>query len=126
MATDARTATLDRERQLVALERTATGGLRWAWLIVALGLIMIIGAGAHSYTAYTTIARINVPAQINTPNPLGLFQDITTNGPRVGNTVETSQRANYTKALEQYVLDGTIVTLGIAMLLAGIFIRLNR
>ena len=44
----------------------------------------------------------------------------------MGNTVENSQRSNYTKALEQYVLDGTVVTLGIAIALAGLFIRLNR
>lgn len=126
MATDGRTATLDAQRQVVALERTATGGLRWAWVLVALGLALMLGAGAHAYSAYTTIARINIPAQINTPNPLGLFQDITTNGPRVGNTIENSQRANYTKALEQYVLDGTVVAFGLALLLAGLFIRLNR
>jgi hypothetical protein len=126
VATDGHTATLDVQRQVVALERTATGGLRWAWLLVALGLAVMLGAGAHGYTAYTTIARIDIPAQINTPNPFGLFQDITTNGPRVGNTVENSQRANYTKALEQYVLDGTVVALGLAVALAGLFIRWNR
>jgi len=117
---------LDLERQLTQLERSATGGLRWAWLLLAFGLLLVLGAGAHGYTAYAVIARIDVPAQISTPNPLRLFQDITTNGPRVGNTVENSQRSNYTRALEQYALDGTVVTLGLAIALAGLFIRLNR
>jgi hypothetical protein len=123
---DGRAATLDLERQLVTLERSSAGGLNWAWLLVVLGLVLTVALAAHAATAYATIARIDVPAQIRTANPVLLFQEVATNGPRVGNTVENSSRSTYTKALEQFVLDGTGVTLGIALLTSGLFVRLNR
>ena len=114
------------ELQLQALERTAVGGMRWAWLLVIGGVLLVVATAAHGYTAYTTIARIDINAKINTPNPVALFQDVATNGPRVGNTVETASRSTYTRALEQYVLDGTGASLGMALLVGGLFVRANE
>ena len=123
MTQDGHAATLELERQLITLERSASGGLRWPWLLIVVGLLMIAVCGWHGYIAHSTIARIDVPAQIATQNPVLLFQDIATNGPRVGNTVENSSRATYTRALEQYVLDATGVMLGLALVAAGLFVR---
>jgi hypothetical protein len=98
---------------------------RWPSLLVIGGLFVIVGLGVHGYTAYATIARINLSSKIETPNPLVLFQDVATNGPRVGGTVETTSRAAYGKSLEQYVLDGTGVTLGFVLVVGGLFVSVN-
>jgi hypothetical protein len=96
-----------------------------ALLLMVVGLAAIVGLGIHGSTPYTTVARIDMTSQIDTPNPILLFQDVATNGPRVGSTVESSQRAAYSKALEQFVLDGTGVCLGLVLALAGVFVRVN-
>ena len=116
------------ERQLHAMERPADGQRSvWAWaVVVVLGVLLVVGLGIHGYTAYATIARINVNSRIETPNAVVLFQDVATNGPRVGATVESSSRATYTKALEQFLLDGTGLLLGVVVAICGVFIRLNR
>src|SRR6266567_4006803 len=94
--------------ELEAMERPAAGRRSvWPWALVVVGVLVVTGLGFHGYTAYATIARINVNSKIDTPNPVVLFQDVATNGPRLGSTVEASSRATYTKALEQFVLDGT-------------------
>src|SRR5687768_11998401 len=114
------------EQQLEVMERASIASRpRWPWLLVIVGFIGILGLGAHGYTAYATIARINVNARIDTPNPLMLFQEVATNGPKVGSTVESSSRSTYTKALEQFLLDGTGLLLAFALTLGGVFVRIN-
>jgi hypothetical protein len=44
----------------------------------------------------------------------------------LGSTVESSSRATYTKALEQFVLDGTGLLAGLVLVVVGVFIRVNR
>ena len=96
------------------------------WLLVIVGLAAIVGLGIHASLAYATIDRINVNSKIATPDPASLFQDVATNGPRVGSTVEASSRSTYNKALEQFLLDGTIVLVGIVLVVAGVFVRVNQ
>ena len=88
--------------------------------------MVAIGLSAHAFTAYTTIDRINQNAKLNTANVVILFQDLATNGARVPLGVESSSRATYARALTQYILDGTGICLGLALAIAGLFIRLNR
>jgi hypothetical protein len=115
------------QAQLDAMERPV-GRRRsvWPWAFLIVGLLVIPGLGFHAYTAYATVARINVNSKIDTPNPVVLFQDVATNGPKLGATVESSSRATYTKALEQYVLDGTGLLVGLALVVVGVFIRANQ
>ena len=114
------------EQQLEDMERPRSlRGTRLPWVLVVVGLLAIVGLGIHGYTAYATISRINTSARIDTANPVVMFQDIATNGPRIGATVEASNRSTYSKALEQFLLDGTGLTLGLVLVLAGLFIRAN-
>jgi hypothetical protein len=113
--------------QLETLERPSQGRRSvLPWVLVVAGLLVMAGLGFHGYTAYATIARINVSSKIDTPNPIVLFQDVATNGPKVGATVESSSRSTYTKALEQFVLDGTGLALGLVLAIGGMFFRLNQ
>jgi hypothetical protein len=113
--------------QLETLERPSQGQRSvLPWVLVVAGLLVMAGLGFHGYTAYATIARINVSSKIDTPNPIVLFQDVATNGPKVGATVESSSRSTYTKALEQFVLDGTGLALGLVLAIGGMFFRLNQ
>jgi hypothetical protein len=115
------------ERDLDALERPiGTTSRRWPWLLVVAGLVAIVGLGVHGYTAYATIAQLDASSKLATPNPLVMFQDLATNGSRVGSGVESSSRATYSKTLEQYVLDGTGVCLGFVLVVAGVFVRFNE
>jgi hypothetical protein len=115
------------EQELEALEGSLTAApMRWPWLLVVLGLLAVVGLALHGYTAYAAVARIDANSRIETPNPLALFQEVATNGPKVGSTVESSSRATYARSLEQFVLDGTGVGLGIVLVIAGAFILLNR
>jgi len=115
------------EQQLERLERPQTTRAPvLPWLLVAVGLLAVIGTAIHGYIAYTTIDRVNVSSRIDTPNPVVLFQDAATNGPRVGSTVEANSRAAYTRALEQFILDGTGLCLGLVVVLAGVFVRANQ
>ena len=114
------------EQQLEAMERPRSArATRLPWVLVVVGVLAIVGLGIHGYSAYATIARINGNARIDTANPIVMFQDIATNGPRIGATVEASQRSTYSKALEQFLLDGTGFALGLVLVLAGLFIRAN-
>jgi hypothetical protein len=96
------------------------------WLLVVAGLLAISGFGFQGYTAYTTIARVDATSKIVTPSPVLLFPDVATNGPRVGATIDPSNRATYTKALEQFLLGGTGLCLGLTVSLAGLFVRANQ
>jgi hypothetical protein len=114
------------EQQLQAMERPPRARQPlWPWLLVLAALLLIGGLGAHGSTAYATIARVDGNSNIVTANPVMLFQDVATNGPRVGSAVEASSRATYTKALEQFVLDGTGMLLGLVLAAAGVFVRAN-
>ena len=115
------------EQQLELMERPAVGRLRvLSWLLVVVGLVAIVGLSIHGYTAYATIQRIDANSKIDTANPALLFQDVATNGPRVGSTVEASSRATYARSLEQFLLDGTGLSLGIVLVVAGVFVRVNQ
>ncbi len=85
-----------------------------------------MGLSVHAVSAYSTIDRINQNAKLATPNVVLLFQDLATNGARVPPAVESSSRSTYTRALTQYVLDGTGICLGLALAIGGLFVRLNR
>jgi hypothetical protein len=117
------------ERELESLERTvAPRPPAWAWILVIVGLVAMLGCTTHAYFAYATIDRINQDAKLETGNVVLLFQDLATNGAgaRVSAAIPSSSRSTYTRALNQYVLDGTGVCLGLALAFAGVFIRLNR
>ena len=115
------------EPQLRSLERPSRAGRQiLPWVLVVLGLAAAVALAVHAYGAYSTVARVNVAARIDTPNPVALLQDIATNGPRVGATVESSSRAIYTRALEQYVLDGTGIAIAMAVSFGGLFARANQ
>jgi hypothetical protein len=115
------------EEDLGRLERAvAPRPPAWAWLLVGLGLLAVVGLVVHAYTAYIVIDRINQDAQLGTGNPVVLFQDLATNGARVSAAIPSSSRSSYTRALNQYILDGSGVCLGIVLAVAGVFVRLNR
>ncbi len=115
------------EQQLERMERPPTTRRPVLnWLLIVVGLLAVVGTGIHGYTAYATIDRVNVNSRIETANPAVLFQDVATNGPRVGSTVEASSRATYARALEQFLLDGTGLCLGLVVVLAGFFVRANQ
>jgi len=97
----------------------------WPWLLVIVGAIAAVGLAAHMYTAYATLDHINQADKINVGNALLQFQDVATNGPRVGANVDSASRATYTRALNQFALDGTGVLLSISLVVAGAFICLN-
>ena len=103
------------EQQLQALERgVAVSSPRWPWLLIVLGVVVVVGLGVHGYTAFATIDGINGRSKLDTPNPVVLFQDLATNGPRVPATVEASSRNTYGRAQGiQHVLRG--IALGLAL-----------
>jgi hypothetical protein len=114
------------EQQLAAMEHAASAQKpRWPWLLVIGGLVMVVGLGAHAYTAFETIDRINASSKIGTPNALALFQDLATNGPRVPPSVESSSRNAYGRAVTQFVLDGTGACIAITLVIGGLFVRAN-
>lgn len=123
------TAELERlliEQQLEEMERSVSARPpRWSWLVVIAGLLVVVGLGVHAYSALRTIDRVNTSSKIETPNALVLFQDLATNGPRVPLTVESSSRNTYSRALTQFVLDGTGVCLGFTLIVAGVLVRAN-
>ena len=115
------------EQQLEAMERSVSAEKpRWPWLLVIAGLVVVVGLGIHAYTALGTIGRVNANSRIDTPNVLVLFQDLATNGPRVPPNVESSSRNTYSRALTQFVLDGTGVCIGITLVVGGLFVRANE
>jgi hypothetical protein len=115
------------EQQLDAMERAVSAEApRWPWLLVVAGLLVVVGLCVHAYAALGTIGRVNANSKLDTPNALVLFQDLATNGPRVPPTIESSSRNTYSRALTQFVLDGTGICLGITLVVGGLFIRANK
>ena len=115
------------EQQLQSLERAvAPRPPGWAWILVGLGFVLAIGLAAHAATAYMSIDRINQISHIDTLNPVLLFQELATNGPRVSANVDSTNRGLYGRVLTQYVVDGTGICIGLALAFAGLFIRINR
>ena len=98
----------------------------WAWILVVLGFVLAIGLTAHAATQYVAIDRVNQVSRIDTLNPVLLFQELATNGPRVSANVDSTNRGVYGRALTQYVVDGMLVCIGLALAFAGLFIRVNR
>src|SRR5207302_9260238 len=96
------------------------------WLLVAIGLVLMVGLAAHAASAYTTIDRLNQAARLETANPVLLFQEMAVSGARVSASIDANNRGAYGRALTQYVLDGTGVCLGLALAFAGLFIRINK
>jgi hypothetical protein len=125
---DGRAGTAEHaEHELEALERSVSPRAPgWAWALVLVGLAAAIGLSVHAFAAYATVDRFNQNAKLVTSNVVLLFQDVATNGARVPPAIESNNRATYTRALTQYVLDGTGVCLGLALAIAGLFVRLNR
>ena len=125
-------ATRDREysvveQQLEAIERTAVPRPPgWAWLLVGLGALLVIGLSVHAGFAFSTITRLDQAARIDSHDPLSTFQNLATNGAQVPSAIDSSNRNTYTRALDQYAFDGTGICLGVALIAAGLFIRLNR
>src|SRR5262245_35796760 len=77
------------EQQLVAMEHPAGARkARWPWVLIVFGVLVVVALGAHGYTAYATLDRIDTVSKIDSTNPLVRFQDIATNGPKVGSTIE--------------------------------------
>jgi hypothetical protein len=115
------------EQQLEELERSAAPRTPvWAWVLIGLGVVLILGLSVHAYGAYLAIDRLNQPARIDTDGPVSLFQKLATTGPQVSAAIDSSSRATYARSLDQYIFDGTGICLGIALVVAGLFIRWNR
>jgi hypothetical protein len=96
-----------------------------SWLLTTLGALLLLSAAVHGYLAYGAITSIDNSARVETPNALWLFDDLTTNGVRPNNAIDSRLRAQYTEALTQFVLDGTGVCLGIVLLGGGVFLKLS-
>lgn len=122
----------DADRESLLDQLDALEGARhkptwaWAWAVVVIGCVLALAATYHGSLAYASIRAIDQRSDISTPNPGQLFDTIATTGPRVGSTVENASRAAYGKALEQYALDGTVVGLGLLLVLSGLYARLIR
>jgi hypothetical protein len=115
------------ETQLEKLERSvAPRPPAWAWALVIIGIVAALALTVHAFTVYLTISHVLDISRLDTPNPLALFQELATNGPRVSSSIDGNSRNLYGRALTQYVLDGTGICLGIALAVAGLFIRVNR
>lgn len=98
----------------------------WASLLVVIGLGLSVASAVHGAGAYLAIASMDASAKLDTPNPLFLFSDITATGIKVNNQIDPRNRGAYGDALTQLVLDGTVVCIGIVLIAAGLFVRLNE
>jgi len=95
------------------VRQQAKFGIGIGVIVISLGFLAWLGYG-ESKTYYHTIA------ELQTLHGASLNRRM-----RVGGTVEASSRATYTKALEQFLLDGTGVSLGLVLAVAGAFVRAN-
>ncbi|HEY3060443.1 MAG TPA: hypothetical protein VGL99_15895 [Chloroflexota bacterium] len=98
----------------------------WAWLLILIGLALTGALTIHGSTAYAAIVAMDSVSKLDTPNPLFLFSDVTSTGIKVNNQVDPRNRGAYADALTQLVLDGTGVCIGVVLLGAGVFVRLNE
>jgi hypothetical protein len=98
----------------------------WAWLLILIGLALTGALTIHGSTAYAAIVAMDSASKLDTPNPLFLFSDVTSTGIKVNNQVDPRNRGAYADALTQLVLDGTGVCIGVVLLGAGVFVRLNE
>lgn len=112
------------ETELEQIERGNTAGApKWPWVRVLSGALIVIGLAAHGYMAFATLDGINARSKIDTPNPVVLFRDVATNGPRVPPDVEVNSRNSYGRSLTQFVLNGTGLCVGLTLVVAGLFVR---
>jgi len=98
----------------------------FAIVLIAFGLAVAGATAAHATTAYMAIAAMDAASQIDTPNPLALFSEMTSTGIKVNNQVDPRNRGAYSDALSQLVLDGTAVCIGLVFIAGGLFLRLNE
>jgi hypothetical protein len=99
--------------------------MRLAALLIGCGGLLLVALGWHGYGAYTTIRDMDSAARIETPNALALLNELTTSGVTVKPQIDARSRGAYARALEQFVLDGTGVLVGVVLVGAGLFVRIN-
>jgi hypothetical protein len=97
--------------------------MRFAALLIGAGLLLIGVLGWHGASAYLAISAIDTASRVETPNPLFLLNELTSSGIRMSGQIDPRSRAAYTAALEQFVLDGSGVLIGIVCLGGGLFVR---
>jgi hypothetical protein len=98
---------------------------RLTWLLMIAGALLVVGLGWHGLGAYEAIRGMDAAARIDTPNALFLFDDLTASGININNQIDARSRGAYGAALQQFVLDGTGVLLGVVLLGGGIYLRIS-
>jgi hypothetical protein len=98
---------------------------RLTWLLMIAGALLVVGLGWHGFGAYEAIRGMDAAARIDTPNALFLFDDLTASGININNQIDARSRGAYGAALQQFVLDGTGVLLGVVLLGGGIYLRIS-
>ncbi|HYW86530.1 MAG TPA: hypothetical protein VFB50_02070 [Chloroflexota bacterium] len=97
---------------------------RLTWLLMIAGALLVLGLGWHGFGAYEAIRGMDAGARIDTPNALFLFNDLTATGININNQIDARSRGAYAAALQQFVLDGTGVLLGVVLLGGAIYLSL--
>ncbi len=97
---------------------------RLAWGLMVAGVVMMLALGWQSLGAYQSIADLNASARVETPNALFLLNDLTATGININNQIDPRLRGAYGAALQQFVLDGTGVLLGVVLLGGGVYLSL--
>ena len=97
---------------------------RLTWLMMIAGALLVLVLGWHGVGAYEAIRGMDAAARIDTPNALFLFDDLTASGIKINNQIDVRSRGAYGAALQQFVLDGTGVLLGVVLLGGGIYLSL--
>lgn len=96
---------------------------RFALSLVLLGSALMLLLGWQGFGAYAAIQDMDIAARVDTPNPVLLFDSLTTAGINVNSQIDARSRGDYTRALERFVLSGTGVLLGIVFVAGGVFLR---
>ena len=97
---------------------------RLAWGLMVAGVVMMLALSWQSLGAYQSIADLNASARVETPNALFLLNDLTATGININNQIDPRLRGAYGAALQQFVLDGTGVLLGVVLLGGGVYLSL--